>query len=176
MKKAPIAKSTSSTTTTALIALGVTLGLLQATIGLVSLTPKLTADYHREIRNQYQTIASSLKFVHDYLGRFNLAATLRCTFGTIQLLAGLLLVESGRFSGNYHNHANRVLAATQILLLGLQIQSGLAYDLWAYNLVFIILLVARLTLVAQCCKKQVAGSRSKVESKPKTSTPKKKHN
>lgn len=174
MKKNPTTQSP-TTITVALLSLGVIVGLLQATIGLITLTPSITADYHREIKDQHKTFAASLKFIHELVGKFDLAALLSYSFGFWQLFGGILLCESGFFTGPIHHYGNYILAIVNLIILGLQVYSGIRYELWACNLVFSILLLTRLILIRQqTVKRSSPVTRSKHELKPTSSTPKKK--
>lgn len=183
MKKTTSSSATSSkginkTTTIAVVSLAVILGLLQATVGLITLcSPHHSViDYNRDIKNQYQAFSNGLKFVHTFVSRFTLAYYLRNVFGLIQFFAGLLLFASCHFKNLFHHQANYALATVNLSILGLQLNSGVSYELWAGNLVFCILLVTRLILVRQ---QHVGGKKStnsaiktRNEGKPKTSTPK----
>lgn len=176
-------KGTNKTASIAVVSLAVILGLLQATVGLITLTAphQLTVDYNRDIKNQYQAFSNSLKFAHAFVSRFALAYYLRHAFGLVQLISGLLLIASCHFNNLFHHQANYALATVNLSILGLQLNSGVSYELWAGNLVFCILLVTRLILIRQHQQfggKKAAGSAIKTrnEAKPKTSTPKKKQN
>lgn len=170
-------KGSTSPTTIAIISLAVVLGLLQATVGIISLTSqiKFVSDYHREIKNQYQGFSNNLRFAHGYLDRFTLATYLRYAFGALQFFGGLILASSCHFKNLYHHQANYCLAAVNLAILALQLNSGISYESWFGNLIFSILLVTRLILIGQqSTSKRVGGVRTRNEGKPKTSTPKKK--
>lgn len=169
-----LAKSPKATTI-AIYSLGFLLGLLHVIIGLVSITPMINQDYHREIKINYSAFAKSLLNIYEFSDRQSLALYLRLVISSAQVVFGTLLMENGHFSqlGKLGNHGLVVLDTIFFLF---QLSVGTSYERIAPTIVFSILLVARLIIIEQGNRKVRPGVKTRNAGKPKTSTPKKNKN
>lgn len=155
--------------------LGVFLGLLHVFFGLVSISPALSQDYHREMKINFNAFAKSLSFLHEFVDRASLAYYLRLAVSASEIIFGLSLIENGHFT-HHLKLGNYGLVVIDILYLLLQISVGSSYERIAPTIVFTVLLLTRLYFVVASQKKTKVGVKTRNAGKPKTSTPKKNKN
>lgn len=156
--------------------LGLLLGAYHVMVGLMTLHPVVSVDYHREMRKNYNTLAHSLKFLHPYVDRITLALYTRYFLAFLQMIAGTLLMENGHFTKGFGRVGNNVLILTNLVMLGILYQIGAPYDRVGAASVFTIMLIARRIIIHYSSQKLRVGVKTRSGGKPKTSTPKKNKN
>lgn len=156
--------------------LGIFFGLLHLYFGIVSLTPSVHHDYHREMRANYHAFAKSVPFVHKFVDQQSLALYLRYLSSILQIVFGALLVENGHFFKDFHKIGNLGLIVVDLVFLLLQFNSGSALERIAPSIFSTLFLVTRLLIVEQSTKKTKVTVKTRNAGKPKTSTPKKNKN
>lgn len=157
--------------------LGIFLGLLHIFFGIVSLSPMISPEYHREMKISFNAYSKSLSFLHQFVDQVTLALYLRYCISGLQLLFGTLVLENYYF-GKLSHIANYGLICVDLNLLFLQICVKTSFERIAPTVVFLVLLVARLIIFEQGASKRTGkgGAQSRNAAKPKTSTPKKNKN
>lgn len=164
-------------TVVTIYSLGIFLGLLHIFFGVVSLTPSLNQDYHREMRANYHAFAKNLSFLHKFVDTLSLALYLRYLVAGLESVFGALLLENGHFlKGDLSKIANIGLIIVDLVFVFFQFSVGSAYERIAPTIVFTLLLVTRLLIVEQSTKKVKVTVKTRNAGKPKTSTPKKNKN
>ena len=158
-------------TTIAIYSLGFLLGFLHLFLAAVSLTPLISADYHRETKLNYNAFAKSLLKLYQFSDHVTVAFYLRLLIASAQAVFGALLIENGHF-GSFGKIGNYGLIVVDVILFLFQLSVGTPYERLAPTIVFAILLVSRLIIVEQSTKKVRPGVKTRNAGRQKTSTPK----
>jgi len=164
-----------SATTLTIFSLGLFLGILHIFLGLISLSPLISHDYHREMKINYNAFAKSLTFIAQFVDKTNLAQCLRYLISISQVLFGLCLLDTGYLHpvGKIGNYA---LVFVDHFFLFLQLSVGSSYERIAPTIVFALLLITRLIIIEQSAKKTKAGVKTRNAGKHRVATPKKNKN
>lgn len=168
-KSAPTKFQVTSITVTGL---AISVGLLQIAIATLQLTPQISPEYYRDAKISFNAYSKSLSFLHSFIDRVTLATYLRIGLSAIQVVFGAFLLDKGYF-GTLSKVGNYGLISVNLIVLVLQLLSGVSLERYGPSLVFIVLLSTRLLLIYQSQQKSKVGVRTRNEGRPKTSTPKK---
>lgn len=161
-------------TTITIYSLGAFLGLIHVFLGFQALSPMISADYHREMKINFNNYAKSLTFIHSFIDRATLAYYMRLIVANLQMALGAMLVENNHF-GVFGKIGNLGLIVLNFFLFFNQLNVGISYERIAPTIVFTVLLAARLLIIEQSTKKTKVGVKTRNAGK-KTSTPKKNKN
>lgn len=160
---------------TIITTLGALIGLIQAILAITLFVPTIFPNYDRALKQQFHLIATSLKFVHAYVAPRGLGTYLHLTSTIITILSCISIIDYNKIGHKIDSIGNHTLAFLNIILIGLQINAGISFEVCIPTIAFTIILIGRLILINQEDKSKKGSSTMKTRSatKRKAATPKK---
>lgn len=155
--------------------LGALIGLIQAILAVTLFIPTIFPLYNKALKQQFHLIALSLKFIHAYSAPRALGSYLHHIFTILTLISCICIIDYSKVGHKLDTVGNHTLAFLNILLIILQINAGISFEVCIPTIAFTVVLIIRLILVNQSRNpsKNSTTMKTRSSTKRKTTTPKK---